>query len=234
MSFNPSKCNIMHVSRKKHPWNHTYTLKNTPLEPVKDATYLGVTLSNNLSWNKHTAKVAAKGNKALGFIKRNIRSASINTKVMAYKAIVRPIAEYASSVWCPHQKEHIQELEMVQRRAARYVMSQYNRTDSVTNMLHTLQWETLEQRRAKSKLIMGYRIVNSLVCIPDNQLIPISDKTRGHSHRFRQIATRTNYHKHSFFPSFIPLWNSLPNSTVESRTVSAFRSRIKSSPLNLY
>ena len=63
MSFNPSKCNIMHVSMKKNPWNHTYTLKDTELEPVNDVTYLGVTLSNNLSWHKHIAKIAAKGNK---------------------------------------------------------------------------------------------------------------------------------------------------------------------------
>ena len=125
MSFNPSKCNIMHVSMKKNPWNHIYTLKDTELEPVNDVTYLGVTLSNNLSWHKHIAKIAAKGNKALGFIRRNIQSASVNTKAMAYQALVRPITEYASLVWCPHQKEHIQELEMVQRRAARFVTRQY-------------------------------------------------------------------------------------------------------------
>ena len=125
----------MHVSRKKNQWKHAYTMKDTEPEPVTDETYLGVTLSNNLSWHKHTAIMAARGNKALGFTRRNIKSASVNTKAMAYQALEKPITEYASSVRCPHQKEHIQDLDMVQGRAECYVMRQYNRTDSVTNML---------------------------------------------------------------------------------------------------
>ena len=68
--------------------------------------------------------------------------------------------------------------------------------------------------------------VSEQICISDNQLIPLPDKTRGHSQRFRQIATRTNYRKHSFFPSFIPHWNSLPKSPVESRTISGWDLKI--------
>jgi hypothetical protein len=32
--------------------------------------YLGVTLTSNLSWDKHVDNVAAKGNRTLGFIRR--------------------------------------------------------------------------------------------------------------------------------------------------------------------
>ena len=233
MSFNPSKCNIIHVSRKKKPSAHIYTLKDTPLETVTDATYLGVIVSDNLNWNKQAAKVVAKANKTLGFVRRNVRTASKETKVLAYQALVRPITEYASTVWSPHQKDLIQDLEMIQRRAARYVMKRYGRTESVTDMLEELGWETLEQRRAKARVVMAYRIVNGLVCVSDRQMIPTTGKTRGHSKKFRQISTKTNYHKHSFFPSSITLWNSLPDSLATAETIEIFRTRLKDFHLTL-
>jgi hypothetical protein len=227
MSFNPTKCNILHVSRKKNPSSHTYHLKGVPLEAVDDATYLGVAVSKTLEWHKHISKTVAKGYKSLGFIKRNIRTSSRKTKELAYTAMVRPTLEYASTVWSPHQKELAKNIEMVQRRAARYVTRRYVRDDSVTDMISELSWETLEQRRAKARVIMGYRTIHKLVSIPDTQLIPITVNTRGHPMKFRQIAARTNYYQGSFFPSFIPLWNSLPEKVMSAASIEDFKIELR-------
>ncbi len=143
MKFNPSKCNIIHVTRKKVPLNNPYNLKGTVLEAVDTATYLGVVVAKDLAWNHHVHKTVSKGNRALGFIKRNIRTSYQAVKEKAYNTLVRPTMEYASSVWSPHQKELIKSLEMVQRRAARYVLHAYDWKDSVTEMLKILKWETL-------------------------------------------------------------------------------------------
>ena len=62
MSFNPSKCNVMHVTKKK-PIMHTYMLKGEPLVVVE----LGVSISKD-----EVSKVSAKANRTLGFVKRNI------------------------------------------------------------------------------------------------------------------------------------------------------------------
>ncbi len=226
MSFNPSKCHIIHISRKKKPILNTYHLKGTDLEPVDNATYLGVSVSKDLSWHNHIKKVVAKGNRTLGFIKRNIRTFTNSIKMLAYKSLVRPTLEYASSVWSPHQKELVNSIEMVQRRAARYVLHMYQRTESVTEMLKILEWDTLDQRRMRARVVMGYRIIHGLVMIPADQLIPASDITRGHVHKYKQIYTRTNYYKGTFFPSFIPLWNSLPNSVVSATTLQEFKKKL--------
>ena len=80
-----------------------YTLKDEPFENVKIASYLGIQISRDLSWHSHVAKVSAKGNKSLGFIRRNIRTSSKATKTLAqYQTSVRPSLEYASCVWAPH------------------------------------------------------------------------------------------------------------------------------------
>ena len=80
MSFNPSKCETIHVTRKKSPIITPYILKNEPLARTKTASYLGITIAEDLSWNRHIAKTAAKGNRMLAFDKRNIRTAMHSTK----------------------------------------------------------------------------------------------------------------------------------------------------------
>jgi hypothetical protein len=93
------------------------------------------------------------GNSTLGFLRRNLKVSNQDTKTAAYKTLVHPTIEYCSSVWSPHTKDAINKIEMVQRRAARYVTNRYRNTSSVTSMLGDLEWDTLETRRKKIALI---------------------------------------------------------------------------------
>ena len=49
------------------------------------------------------------------------------------RVIVRPMVEYSSTVWDPHFKEDIHNIEMVQRKAAKIVLNNHNLADSVTD-----------------------------------------------------------------------------------------------------
>ena len=42
------------------------------LKVTKDSTYLGVTISNDLSWANHISNITAKSNRTIGFLRRNI------------------------------------------------------------------------------------------------------------------------------------------------------------------
>ncbi len=232
MSFNPTKCNIINITRKKKPIIETYTLKKEPLENVNVASYLGVQITGDLTWHNQVAKVVSKGNRALGFVRRNVKTPSKMTKTLAYQTLVRPTVEYASCIWSPHQKHLSHSIEMVQRRAVRYVCRNYERTASVTGMQSALKWDTLEQRRNKAIATMGYKIVNSLIAIPSSQLIPVTKTTRGSSSKFRQISTRTNYYKYSFFPTLVVLWNALPPDLISVNSLESFKEGLSKLHLN--
>ena len=92
MEYHPDKCNILRVTRKRQSKVKvsTYTLRGHQLEEVKQATYLGVVISSDLSWNNHINNVKAKTNRTLGFVKRNINSTSFKAKSLAYKSLIRP------------------------------------------------------------------------------------------------------------------------------------------------
>ena len=128
----------------------------------------------------------------LGFLRRNLRVSNESTKTSAYRSMVRPLLEYCSTVWSPYTQEHIQNIEMVQRRAARYVTNRYHSTSSVTSMLDHLERETLESRQTKNQLVMFFKIIHGLIDIPaERNLTPASTRTRSH-HSLKYTVTIIN------------------------------------------
>jgi len=113
------------------------------------------------AWSNHITKTAAKASQVFNFLRHNLSNCSSSVKASAYLTIVRPIMEYTSSVWDPHQQCNIQAIEKIQRRAARWVMSDYGRHSSVSGMLQFLNWPTLESRRRISRLKAIYKKLTS-------------------------------------------------------------------------
>ena len=111
-----------------------------------------------MKWDTHINNIVNKGNRYLGFLKRNIRPYSRDLKSKAYNVILRPILEYASAIWDSYTKKHINAIEMIQCRAARYVTNRCERYTSLTEMLRELQWDSLEERRRRQKIVMFYKI----------------------------------------------------------------------------
>ena len=164
MEFNTDKCQVLRVSRKRDPLIHEYILHGKILESVDSAKYLGVSITSDPCWNQHISNmIVTKGNQSLGFLRRNLRIHSPELKSIAYKSLVQPTVEYTSTVWDPYTKHNRDRLEMVQCRAARYVLDRYERTASVKEMLKQLDWETLELRRRKARLTMLYKMHYNLV-----------------------------------------------------------------------
>ena len=208
MIFNPKKCEFLRISNKKNFISYTYYIDDCRIEEVTHAKYLGVVIDQHLTWNNHIKQIASKANRVNGFLHRNLYHCPTAVKLNCYKAMVRPIVEYASSVWDPHTSLYINHLEAVQRSAARLCCKDYSRFSSVTSMLSNLNLPPLRDRRIWAKLHMMYKIIHHLVCIPDDFLIPKYPSLRkGH---FTQPDTRVDCFKFSFFPSTIKLWNLLP------------------------
>ena len=138
--------------------------------------------------------------------------------------------EYAAFVWSPHTSQNINKLEIIQRRAARFVMSNYDRHSSVSEMLHVLQWSRLQERRNVQSLLIFYKILNGLVdvSLPDG-VTPGRTLNRGHSRKFTHILPRINAYKFSFFPRVLPLWNSLPSTVVHAQTYNEFQELLSNS-----
>ena len=77
---------------------------------------------------------------------QKLRSCPHNVEDLPYKTLLRPKLEYAASVWDLYTRVNIQKLVAVQRRAASFVCNNHGRQNSVTAMMNSLGWPSLEQR----------------------------------------------------------------------------------------
>ena len=146
MRFQPVKCNMMQLTRKRIKKMHaSYTLEGTDIESIK---YLRVTITSDLRWYTYVSNGCTKANRNLGFLRRNLYS--FPQEVKAYKGLVRPVLDYGSSVWDPPSVVLQEELESVQKRAARFVTGNYNyETGSMTGILGQLKWESQEKEERR-------------------------------------------------------------------------------------
>ena len=190
MQFNPDKCEVIRITNRR---GRRIVSDGTVLREVSNAKCLGVTIDSKLTWNAHVANVSKKANNTRAFLQRNINRCPANIKETCYKTFVRPSVEYASCVWDPPTAKNISAVEMVQRRAARFVNTgEYRRTSIVSALIKTLGWHPLAHRRAMSRVTMLYQVTHGLVDIPQPSYT-------GESYHERQVHTRVMAYKHSFY-----------------------------------
>jgi len=74
--------------------------------------------------------------------------------------------------------------------------------DSVTSMLHYLQWPTLEYQRKTARLMLLFKIMKKLLIVPDHCLpikAPVESTRAHHSLKLAHLQCRLDVYKYSFF-----------------------------------
>ena len=126
-------------------------------------------------------------------------------------------------------------MEMIQKRAARYVLNRYHNRISVISMLELLKGPSLETRRKQYRLAMLYKISNQLMEMDfrKEQLKPLDKPSKiiiYNSKSYIIPDTATTYSQNSFFSRTIRDWSSLSEVVVQSLSLEVFKT--KSFPVN--
>ena len=117
----------------------------------------------------------------------------------------------------PLKKLLQEELEKVQKKAARFVTGNYiYETGSMTGILEQLKWESLKKRRSDSRIIMLYKGLKGTASIPTNDLVPPIRHVRNHHSLAFKTFANTDIYKCSFFPQTIRDWNSLTDTLLSA------------------
>ena len=232
MEFHPEKCQILRITKKQTPILANYNIHNVSLSPVDSAKYLGVNIDCNLNWKTHCNAVCNKASSTLAFLERNLRGCPINIKDKCYKTFVRPTLEYGCCVWDPHLTAPIENLEKIQKRAARFVTGNYLLIEGNTKKnMSALNWPPLTERRARIKLTILFQAKSGAIEIPMDDLIPANQNTkivtRTNTHRLLIPDSRVDTHLYSFYPNTIRLWNHLPQQVKSCDSITGFKNALE-------
>ena len=146
--------------------------------------------------------------------------------LQVYKVFVRPHLEYAVSAWSPWHKKDVDMLEKVQHRATRRMSDVHG---TYPERLRQLELTTLEERRSRGDAIEVFKHLRGFLDVDHTTLFKTREqnepKTR-HQRSFLPLEVpraRLDIRQNFFTVRGAKLWNSLPSTIRESKTVNAFK-----------
>ena len=136
--------------------------------------------------------------------------------------------EYATAAWDPYLIKDVTELEDVQK-FARVCTNSWS--TNYANLLSQTNLPTLKSRRLKAKLCSPFNILKQSFHFSDP---PLEDRDQHYNirsaseHSIVPIKFRSSQFGHSFFPSAIKSWNSLPSELTSLSNISTFKCALHS------
>ena len=192
----------------------------------------GITFQSSATWKKHIDDIYKKKACSRLFLLRQVKHLLDRySLIRIYFAFIRPVLEYGDVVWGNCTKKESDLLESVQIETGR-IITPLRCNSSSQKLYHELEWETLENRQNKHKLILFYKILNGLTPAYLYELVqPYLPRQSGYDLRnenntFHPPFSRTSSFYDSFIPFTIRLWNTLPLTITESPSLNIFKNRL--------
>ena len=144
-----------------------------------------------------------------------------------FRTYVRPILEFANSVWCPVLVRDVNMLESVQRRFTRLPYGAQR--PSYEERLRTMKLSSLASRRLRGDLIFTFKALRNPLS-PVRHLFTLNpdERLRGHSLKLSRSDFRTSC-RQNFLPNRVfYAWNALPSLAIDAPSVNSFKNIIDS------
>ena len=219
---------VVVICSKKNPYSDMQLyLDKQVIERVSSAKFLGILISDSLSWSLYIDHICKKARRIIGFIHRAFSSAPICTRRILYLAIVSPILEYGSVTWHPLNTTLTNHLEACQRFAARVILQSWNLSHK--DLLQKSNLPLLSKRRDYATLCHLYKILHHLSSSP-NTYNPHPRPLLGNLNSRAVVPPfcRLTLCQKSFYPYAPTLWNYLPEDIIQCNSLQSFKSALRS------
>jgi len=225
--LNLVKWEALAIANKRSPVVFTYCINHQPVKWTNLSKYLGVYINSKLTWSNQCQATTAKVMRVLNVLRQNMVGCSSEAKCRAYKAIVRPIMEYACTVWSPYTAKDISLLEAVQKRALRWACgSRWDPSALSWTIPHNVCHKLLNVPRLCDRwnfisVCLLRDIRHESVAIPYYKYNTLP--TKSHYLTLIPASSTINARRHSYFVRTCFLWNNVPLSALDIDRRAAFR-----------
>lgn len=136
-------------------------------------------------------------------VSHHFKDAPQTLKETLYLTNVKPVLEYACTAWDPFLRD---KLERVQKRAARFVTSNYNFNVKSSQVINSLGWKSLHHRIKLIRSKFQHNVYNNRTGIDKDLYLKhphYVSARRDNARKIREYQCQINMFKHSFFPNTI-------------------------------
>ena len=211
LKMNTAKCAVLRFQRRFHTSGPpAYILDGEIIPHVSNQSDLGVLVDDELKFHDHCSTIARKaGGVAHNFLKSTLcRSPDFMLHILTTH--IRPIIEYASTVWHTGYHQDLKKLEAVQRLWTRNILDL--RDAEYEERLKSLNLFSVKGRLLRADLIKCWKIFNGKSMISPNDLWDLNLNPRLRGHKFKICVRRSQIDARSrfFTDRIVNNWNSLP------------------------
>ena len=219
LHFNENKCVLLRLCPKHPRVLHDYTINGSPIQVLDCYRDLGILISSDLKWGNHLTMITARAYKVLGLIRRSFSNGlSISAKKRLYSSLVCSQLNYASQIWRPHLIKEIVALERVQRRASKFILSDYQST--YKHRLISLRILPLMMQFELHDILFFIRCLKEPDTSQAFQIRSFINFSKGNTRsttylKLNHSSSKTSAAAHFYFNRLPRLWNSLPPINLE-------------------
>ena len=235
LQLNPDKLEALVVGTSRRLQAATSTMSSVSVAGVDlpmadEMKVLGVVLDSRLTFNSHTTSVARSCNYHVQAIRHIRHLLSTNLALTLACSLVLSRLDYCNAVLHRAPASSIQKLQRAQNTAARVVL-QAPRWTSAQPLLEQLHWLPVRQRIDYKLAVLTYKVRSTSTPSYLNRHItphvPARQLRSSVTPSLHKPATRTRFADRAFRCTAPTVWNSLNTDTVNSSSLSTFKSRLK-------
>ena len=219
-------------SHIRHKYNNVkISIGGKVIEEKEQAKILGVTISNDLSWDKHTTKVINSMKFCFRSFSRSCKMLNTDTRKLLYNAVIASRLNYCDAIWDSCTVGNKKKLQSIQNRCARRILNCIPGTSSAP-LRKELGWLPLDKKRTLHKCVLLHRLMHNngpklLLEMLSQYKQDSGITTRRNSNGGLFIPRyNTNYMAKSFFVDTAKTWNSIPLSIKQTVNNTTFKEKL--------
>ena len=234
LTVNAKKTEYMLVcnSRIRHRFNDIKIQVNKQVISEKEhIKILGVTISNDLSWEQHTLSLVGELRYRYKSFNRSCGLLTHDAKLLLYNACIASRLNYCDFIWHKCNQASASKLQTIQNRCARRILGSPPESTALP-LIRQLGWLTLTEKRNLHKCVLLHELLlgnkpNILVEGLTPWTSTHSRTTRGTSdENLAVISHNTDYLAKSFYYDTARIWNGIPARIRKIRNRNTFKENL--------
>ena len=243
LKLNAEKTKVVCFRKKGHKIEHenlNIKLDGTTLKVEKNATFLGITLDEHLTWENHCNIVANKMSRNMGVLNRVKKTLPTASLLTIYNSLIASHMFYGLEVWGSAAAKNLKRISSIQKKAIRVITKSHWLAHTEPRVKKLKILNIADQQKLQS-LSLTFDMLKGIS--PDIFNFQQNLQSNSSHHELRSTTTQPNnlreqvlsYQNKRCFSSLAPTyWNSIPDSVKQSCSRKIFKRATKKILLSSY